>query len=200
MSRSIEIDELPPLLQRRARAIAATLPESAAIALATAAAAENGIELGPDSPLRGRLTATGRQRRRAEDREFPIQRAIIDWTDDPATLPQFPELKTLYAIPNQLGAGGKQSKGKRQLEGARRKAEGRRKGMPDLCLPAPRRGGDDRVYGALYLEIKDEQGKASPAQRERMAALRAAGNRCEIAMSEESAKAIITTYLMLERP
>ena len=56
------------------------------------------------------------------------------------------------------------------------------------------------VYGGLYLEIKDEQGTVSTAQRERIAMLRDAGNRCEVAMSESAAQAIITAYLRLERP
>lgn len=181
MSRGIPVDELPPSVQTRARALAGGVS----------------IELGPNSPLRDAAV----RRKPAEDREHPIQIAIVEWADDPATLPDYPELKALYAIPNALGAGGKRSKRQRQIEGARRKAEGRRKGMLDLVLPAPRRDrATGAVFGGLYLEIKDEQGTLGAAQRDRIRILRAAGNRCDVAMSVDAAIAIITQYLELPKP
>lgn len=154
------------------------------------------IDCGPDSPLR----AKPRQRR--QDREYPMQCDVIVWADDPATLPEYPELKTLYAIPNQGGSG--KSKRQRQLEGARQKAEGLRRGMPDLCLPCPRLDcsatlGTSMFRGALYLEMKAETGALGLAQRRRIAQLRAAGNKCEVAMSADAAKAIITQYLQLPK-
>ncbi|MGH9886598.1 MAG: hypothetical protein ACREBE_13770 [bacterium] len=138
-SRGVTLKELPADVQAEVRKRARVEPIV--------------VELGPNSPI-APLPAATSTRRRSEDREHPIQVAIVEWADDLATLPQYPELKTIYAVPSALGAGGKQSKRKRQLEGARRKAEGRRKGMLDLVLPTPRRGDDGRVYGGLYLEIK----------------------------------------------
>ena len=180
MSRAeISIADLPPHLQRKARALVEAEPSPLP------------VELGLASPLR----VTSSRRSRATDREHPLQVDVIAWADDPATLPEFPELKTIFAVPNWFGANTKQ-------QGARAKAEGRRSGMPDLCLPSPRRASErgPRVYGALYIEMKDESGTVRRSQRDRIAALRAAGNRCEVAMSVDAAKAIIIHYLGLPKP
>lgn len=186
---SVSIDDLPKSLQQRARAIA--------IELRTQPKPFVPDDLGPNALI---SAASNAPRARKADLEHPIQVEVVAWADDPATLPQYPELKALYSIPNEVGDGSKRA----LVDGARKKASGRRKGMPDLCLPTPRRVpsamGGTIVSGALYLEMKDESGTVRKAQRERIAALRAAGNRCEIAMSADVAKAIITAYLQLPRP
>ena len=180
-------------LRAEANRRAASSPEPSAPTL-------NGVALGPNSPMRG----AGKPRKQREDREHPIQSEVIVWADDPATLPAYPELKALFAIPNASGSGGKRTKLHRQLEGARRQAEGMRAGMPDLCLPVARvivsPTGRASVSGALYVEMKDESGTVRQSQRERIAMLRAAGNRVEVAMSADSAKAIIAQYLGLPKP
>lgn len=58
---------------------------------------------------------------------------------------RWPTLRWLYAIPN----GG----GRSPVEGARLKAEGVKKGVSDVCLPAPSRG-----YHGIYIEMKRKDG------------------------------------------
>lgn len=71
---------------------------------------------------------------------------------------KWPELALLYHVPNE----GKRSR----TAGARMKAEGLKKGVPDLCLPVARGG----CHG-LYIELKREKsGKATAAQIEWMEA------------------------------
>jgi hypothetical protein len=178
-SRGVSVSELPPDVQRKARALVGKGSDDAFA-----------VELGPNSPLLGRVRCAA-----AVDREHPIQCEVVAWADDPATLPKYPELKMLYAIPNWFGKHT-------DRQGARAKREGRRDGMPDLCVPVPRRVAlsTTRVYGALYVEMKAENGTVRKSQRDRIAALRAAGNRCEVAMSADAAKAIITQYLELPPP
>lgn len=203
-SRGISIDELPKDLQRRARAIADAKPIPArdggpnVLGRWDVPAPFIPAELGPNALVTAVNAAAKPRRGRAADLEHPIQVDVVAWADDLATLPQYPELKSLYAVPNAGGSG--KSKRSRQIEGARKRAEGLRQGMPDLVLPTPRRDRDGRVYGALYIEMKDESGAVRKSQRDRIALLRAAGNKCEIAMSADAAKAMLTAYLHLSRP
>lgn len=191
-NRGVAIDDLPEHLQRKARALAgaSAQPKSEAPAVV------GGIAIGPDSPLH-HVQAT---RKRAVDREHPIQVEIFDWIDDPATLAEWPELESAYAIPNEVGAGGKKNARQRQIDGARKKASGRRKGMPDTCLPVPRRNPAGGVFGALYVEVKAEEGTVGKEQIKRIALLRRVGNRCEIVMSADAAKSIFINYLSLPKP
>jgi hypothetical protein len=62
--------------------------------------------------------------------------------------PRHPELALLHAIPN----GGHRHK----AVAVRLKAEGVKRGVPDLCLPVPRGG-----HHGLYLEMKTRQGRKS---------------------------------------
>ncbi|MDB4906378.1 MAG: hypothetical protein JWO05_1162 [Gemmatimonadetes bacterium] len=80
------------------------------------------------------------------------------------------------------------------------KDEGLRPGQPDVCLPVPRRAPDGSVYGACYLELKDLDGALRESQRRRIRLLRAVGNYVEVAMSMESARALLLHYLSLPRP
>ncbi|MCD8127863.1 MAG: VRR-NUC domain-containing protein [Clostridiales bacterium] len=82
--------------------------------------------------------------------EAQEQKAIFDWTL--AVRSTYPALKLLYHIPN----GGRRDK----IEAAHLKAQGVKKGVPDLCLPVAR----DRYHG-LYIELKTETGRTRPEQR-----------------------------------
>lgn len=135
---------------------------------------------GPDSPLRQL-----KRRAPARDLEHPEQVKLFTWRE--ANVIAIPELELLYAIPNFSGRGA--SKAIRMRDGARLKAEGRRKGMLDTCLPVARRG-----HHALYLEIKAE-GYPSPEQRWWIAALTDAGNRALVVRGFESARDVILWYL-----
>jgi hypothetical protein len=84
---------------------------------------------------------------------------------------QIPELSCLYAIPNE-GMGGRDRK-YAMIVGAQRKAEGRQKGVPDICLPVQRRippppeghAGPHGFYAALYIEMKTPTTYPKPEQR-----------------------------------
>jgi hypothetical protein len=144
-------------------------------------------ELGPDSPL----LETPKRKQRDPGPEHAEQVKVVAWADDPETRQRFPELDALYSIPNE-------SFGKR--DGGDKKARGRRKGMPDLCLPVARRAQTGGIYGACYLEMKDLTGSVRESQLERIAILRARGNYVDVALSAESAIAQLTYYLSLPKP
>lgn len=80
------------------------------------------------------------------------QRSIIEWAARMEC--RWPELRLLHAIPN----GGARD----AVTGARLKAEGVKKGVPDLCLPVPRGG-----WHGMYIELKRVKGgRLSPEQRQ----------------------------------
>lgn len=139
----------------------------------------NGITLGPGSPLlsghRARVVTTVTTSRRAlVSREFPVQAGLLELLLGPlrkgdrvpgnGMTGRFPELLTIYAIPNGAAARSKAAAG-------RRKAEGQLRGMPDLCLPCAR-----GAYHALYLETKRPGGKAREQQEVIHQRLREQGN------------------------
>lgn len=81
--------------------------------------------------------------------EHQIQACVMEWAE--GQLIQHPELKMLYAIPN----GGARN----AVTGALLKAEGVKRGVPDLCLPVAR-----GKYHGLYIEMKRATGKPTQAQ------------------------------------
>ena len=62
------------------------------------------------------------------------------------------ELALMYSTPNE-GIRGR-------VTAAKRKAEGMRSGIPDVCLPV-----HVSMFGALYIEFKAEGGRLKPAQK-----------------------------------
>lgn len=83
--------------------------------------------------------------------ESQEQRDLFHWAARSAG--RLPELHLLHAIPN----GGARS----AVTGARLKAEGVKKGVPDICLPVPRGG-----FHGLYIELKRVKGgRVSDEQR-----------------------------------
>mgnify|MGYP003143062637 FL=1 len=118
--------------------------------------------------------------------ESTEQQALIQWADLYAV--EVPELRLLYAIPNQGGAG-KQA----IIRGQRMRKEGMKKGVPDLCLPV-RRG----AWNALYIEMKDvATGRLSPAQLDWMYMLTDAGNCCCVAHGFEAGRHALQEYLAI---
>jgi hypothetical protein len=148
-----------------------------------------GIALGPGSPLRDSTTT---KRSPARDLEHPEQVLLFDWARDPETLARFPELDVLYAIPNWFGRRTKR-------QGARAKAEGRLKDMPDVVLPVPRRSHEGAIYGGAYIEMKHLSGSVREGQQRRILQLRSRGNFADVATSYEAAKALLLYYLALPR-
>lgn len=96
---------------------------------------------------------------------------------------KYPELELLYHIPNE----GQRSK----VTGARLRAQGLKKGVPDICLPVP-----SVRYTALYIEMKRRTGgKVSEDQRGWIAALNRVGCRAVVCHGWDEAREEIERYL-----
>jgi hypothetical protein len=93
-----------------------------------------------------------------------------------------PVLALLHAIPN----GGHRHK----AVAARMKAEGVKRGVPDLYLPVPR-----GEHHGLYLEMKTRQGRLSREQRDWGEALQAQGYCFEVCRSWHEAARSLADYL-----
>jgi hypothetical protein len=129
-------------------------------------------------------TAGGAGRNKTmHDREHKEQAALVKWAS--LQTAARPELAMLYAVPN----GGH----RHPATAARLKAEGVRRGVPDLCLPVARGG-----FHGLYVELKAEGGRPTVEQRAWIEALRALGYRAEVCVGWERAKAVIEEYLARE--
>lgn len=102
----------------------------------------------------------------------------------------FPELAVMFAIPNFAGFHG--SEDARMRSGARAKREGRKAGVPDICLPVSR-----GPYHALYIEMKKPSRYETSGQKTWHAALRHQGNSVAVCHSVDEAIATITNYLRL---
>lgn len=124
----------------------------------------NGVELGPGSPL---LTKRGAKRYLGPD-EHQIQAAYI--TAIMLKLNVIPDLDTLHAIPNSVGA----SKGTQ----GRRKAEGVVRGMPDTHWPVAR-----GPFIGLWIEFKQPGKYPNAEQRAKIARLKEQGH-CVVVCDE----------------
>lgn len=117
--------------------------------------------------------SSNRQKRRNPERNEQI--AVVDWLTKQGILH--------YAIPN----GGRRSR----LSGYLLKLEGMKAGVPDICVPLPRKG-----YGALYIEMKAPTGGVvSDYQQRWIKDLTAAGNLAVVCYSYEEAVKTIEIYL-----
>lgn len=118
--------------------------------------------------------------------EHQDQAAFIHWCHLHER--QHPALKWIYAIPNG---------GARHIVVAQKlKAEGVKRGVPDLFLPYPSGG-----YHGLYMEAKRERGgQVSPEQKEWIAYLREAGYMVCVCRGFEELKASVLMYLGEGRP
>lgn len=116
----------------------------------------------------------------AKTSESIEQQTLFRWAEFRAQA--FPELELLYHIPNE---------GKRNAATGRRlKAEGLKKGVPDLCLPVARGG----KHG-LYIEMKAGKNKTSPYQDRWLAELSKQGYETAVCYGWEAAAAVIERYL-----
>jgi hypothetical protein len=117
--------------------------------------------------------------------EERIQVAVFKWAADNEKL--YPELCTLYAIPN----AGKRS----SYSGARLRESGLRAGVPDLCLPVPRGG-----FGSLYIELKKgDTSRVSLSQKIWVNRLRAHGSYAVVCRSYQDAIKTLELYLNWKR-
>ena len=135
------------------------------------------------APLR-RVTQHARlarmRRRPSHQDEHAEQAALFRWAEFARS--RLPELALLHAIPN----GGHRHK----ATAARLKAEGVKRGVPDVCLPVARNG----AHG-LYIELKTERGKPTPEQLGWIRALRRQGYAAEVCRGWEQARSMIEHYL-----
>lgn len=119
-------------------------------------------------------------------REATEQRALISWAS--LAVKMQPDLRWLYHVPN----GGKRGK----AEAGMLKAEGVKKGIPDLHLPV-RRG----IYTGLRIELKSTGSVPSdmtPEQKEWLEHFQGQGEFAVGVNGWELARDLIQAYLALE--
>ncbi len=133
---------------------------------------------------------------RRKNEESVMQRALIRWWRSNCGKFGVPEM-LLFSVPNGFNGDARR--------GSVMKAEGQRKGCPDLVLAVAQNHDPNlTVYGmdmqastahALFLELKTPRGVLSPEQVAFHAALQAQGYRVEVCRSLVEACAAITAYL-----
>lgn len=116
--------------------------------------------------------------------EAQHQANVIKWSQQPSVQARWPELALLHHIPN----GGSRD----AVEGRHLKAQGVKRGVPDLCLPTARGG-----YHGLYIEMKTEKGRASADQGWWVERLNAGGYCAKICHGWQSAVEVLAWYLGL---
>lgn len=124
--------------------------------------------------------ASRARRRIARDSEHAEQAALFRWAEYARA--RLPELSLLFAIPN----GGHRNK----VTAARLKAEGVKRGVPDVCLPVARGG----AHG-LYIELKAGSGRATVEQIGWIRALRRQGYAAKVCRGWEETRDAIERYL-----
>jgi hypothetical protein len=116
--------------------------------------------------------------------EHQEQCLVIDWCH--AHLDLDPRLELIFAIPNGLWA-------KNKGVALKAKAEGLKKGVPDLLLPIASKG-----WHGLFVEMKKLTGSStSTAQKQWHTDLREQGYAVELCKGHEQAIAAIVAYLEL---
>lgn len=127
--------------------------------------------------------------------ESQMQRSLITWWQRQCRVFGVPEL-ALFSIPN----GGARS----SITGAILKAEGARKGVPDLFLAVPKinssigaydQSEEDPDIHGLFLELKRREGILSPEQEVYHEILRKQGYKVVVVWSLLEAIQEITSYL-----
>lgn len=116
--------------------------------------------------------------------EHEEQVALFRWAE--FARPRWPELALLFAIPN----GGE----RHPVVAAKLKAEGVKRGVPDICLPVACGG-----FHGLYVELKSATGRASAEQRGWIDALCVQGYRAEVCRGWLQARDVIMDYLDEQR-
>ena len=114
--------------------------------------------------------------------EAQHQEQVIIWCDHEAPTHLRRKTRQILHIPN----GGHRNK----AVAAQLKAQGTRKGIPDLFVPIP--AGHEH---GLWIELKKIGGRPSAEQLAHLAELRANGYRAVIAVGWREAVVIITEYL-----
>lgn len=126
-----------------------------------------------------RSVAKPRERKAREDREHIEATALMQRVR--AHERRWPCLRLLFAVPN----GGARSK----KAGAKLKAEGVRRGVPDYLLPVPA----GKAVG-LAVELKAKGGRLAPEQRDWLESLQEHGWQCVVAYGADEAWEAIRAY------
>lgn len=100
-----------------------------------------------------------------------------------------PELSFIYAIPN----GGH----RHPATAGKLKAEGVRKGVPDICIPIPMRSGS-RVYCGAYIELKFGKNKLTFEQQQFLACMEKSGYATGTCYGADEVLDFIENYLDIE--
>jgi hypothetical protein len=132
--------------------------------------------------------AQGKGKPRAKPRqlEHEMQVALFAQLDmDPRT-----KHALIYAVPNFSGRMGKLT----AIHGARLKAEGRKRGVPDINVDEARGG-----YHGLRIELKAGKNRPSPEQADWIARLQSRGYSAVVCKSRETAFDTIVGYLEMAR-
>lgn len=112
--------------------------------------------------------------------EHNSQVTVFTWAQEKNGL--YPGLRNLFAVPNA---------GKRSIAMAKYlKAEGMRTGVPDIVLAWP-----SGKYHGLFIEMKYGRNKPTPAQRQWLDRLQAAGYKTSVCYSSAEAIEVIEDYL-----
>lgn len=143
-------------------------------------------ESGPNSVLRE--LAAKLPRAKSRDLEHIEQVKLFEWAQE--NVDTWPELRKMFAIPNFTGRMGNNAPAAAKRHGAKLKAEGRKRGVPDICLPVARGG-----FHGLFIELKSLEGSATVEQLVWQTDLRAEGYRAEIIRGFEAARDLIVDYL-----
>ena len=112
--------------------------------------------------------------------EAKEQTALIQWLAFDTS--KYPELKWLYAIPNDLRVTPQRAR--------RAKAMGMKAGISDLCFPVPR-----GAYHGFYIEMKSAKGVLSSAQRDFLQFVKSVGYKTAVCRSAAEAREKILDYL-----
>lgn len=119
--------------------------------------------------------------------EAKHQIAVFKWSRQPSIRSRWPELALLHHIKNETTEGATQVAIDRSM--------GVKKGVPDLFLPAAR-----GKYHGLYIEMKNETGKASREQEWWGEQLAKQGYMWECCHGWRSAVEVLEWYLTLSKP
>ena len=116
--------------------------------------------------------------------EADEQRAFFEWAA--CMQGKYPCLKWMHHIPN----GGSRNK----IEAARLKAQGVKRGVPDISLPYP-----SGKYHGLYIEMKYGKGKVRPEQQEFLEYASGVGYKTAVCLGMLEAVKVILAYLEEKR-
>lgn len=152
--------------------IRASLRALSATAVDRDKAAASDAAMGLDKPERTRA--------KQRDLEGAEQRALFKWAGYAQS--QYPELRYLFHVPN----GGSRD----AITGAKLKAQGVRRGVPDVFLDVSRGS-----WHGLRIELKANGGHTSDEQHDWIRELQAQGYFAQVCVGWEAARDLIVAYL-----